>query len=87
MKRYDSFKSKTVAEVDVHFPVEHRRLSRPLKKVSLAELRYRTDLYSSFATHFKGGADCAVPCLIDRLMFSFALCFAGFNRGQGESSL
>ncbi|TQD82051.1 hypothetical protein C1H46_032401 [Malus baccata] len=85
-KRYDSFKSKTVAEVDVHFPVEHQRLSHPLKKVSLAELRYHTDLFSSFAAPFKSSADCAVPCRVDLLMFSFALCFAGSIADKGNQA-
>ncbi|KAM1151773.1 hypothetical protein FF1_034476 [Malus domestica] len=48
-KRYDSFKSKTVAEVDVHFPVEHQRLSHPLKKVSIADKGNQAYEYDNFA--------------------------------------
>lgn len=37
MKRYDSLKSKTVQEVDVHCQVEHQRLSHVPKEVSVAD--------------------------------------------------
>ncbi|KAM2605131.1 hypothetical protein TB2_033965 [Malus domestica] len=47
--RYDSFKSKTIAEVDVHFPVEHQRLSHPLKKVSIADKGNQAYEYDNFA--------------------------------------
>ncbi|KAB2634633.1 phosphatidylinositol/phosphatidylcholine transfer protein SFH3-like [Pyrus ussuriensis x Pyrus communis] len=48
-KRYDSFKSKTVPDVDVHFQVEHRRPSHPLKKVSIADKGNQAYEYDNFA--------------------------------------
>ncbi|TQD80102.1 hypothetical protein C1H46_034309 [Malus baccata] len=48
-KRYDSFKSKTVPDADVHFQVEHRRPSHPLKKVSIADKGNQAYEYDNFA--------------------------------------